>query len=174
MVDDEIHSKNEEAEEDSAVADDERHDRDVEAGEADSMCQDEHQRVHNIDDTDELVGQEHTDDDEEEDYGIHYRVEVEERSEGFAADDVPGLAEDAPLSQSSRIFSHHLSLVFEEPRCWLERHEEVLNTLAVATPSCFQTCESLSREMVEQKKECYVRVDYVDIQKKSRLSQKAI
>ena len=64
MADDELHNKNEEAEEHSAVADDERNDRDVEAGEAGSMCQDELQRVHNIDDTDELVGQEHTDDDE--------------------------------------------------------------------------------------------------------------
>jgi hypothetical protein len=134
MADDELHNKNEEAEEHSAVADDERNDRDVEAG---SMCQDELRRVHNIDDTDELVGQEHTDDDEEEeDYGIHYRVE--ERSEGLAADGVPGLAEDVSLSQSSRILSHHLSLVVEEPRCWLERHEEVLNMLAVATPWCFK------------------------------------
>lgn len=137
MADDELHNKNEEAEEHSAVADDERNDRDVEAGEAGGMCQDELRRVHNIDDTDELVGQEHTDDDEEEeDYGIHYRVE--ERSEGLAADGVPGLAEDVSLSQSSRILSHHLSLVVEEPRCWLERHEEVLNMLAVATPWCFK------------------------------------
>ena len=149
-ADEELRSKNEEAEEEhSAVGEaeeDEWHDRDAEEGEeAGSMCQDELQRVHNIDDTDDLVGQEHTDDDEEEeDYGIHYRLE--ECSEGLAADNVPGLAEDVPLSQSSRIFSHHLSLVVEEPRCWLERHEEVLNTLAVATPWCFQTCESLSRD----------------------------
>ena len=144
-VDEELRSKNEEAEEEhSAVGEaeeDERHDRDAEAGEeAGSMCQDELQRVHNIDDTDDLVGQEHTDDDDEEgevvDYGIHDCRRVKERSDGLAVDGAPEPEEHVPSSQSFRIFSCHLSLVDEEPRCSLGRHEEGLNTVAVATPFC--------------------------------------
>lgn len=145
-VDEELRSKKAEVEEEHSAAvgeaeEDERHDRDAEAAaeEAGSMCQDELQRVHNIDDSDDLAGQEHTDDDDEEevvDYGIH-DCRVEERSDGLAVDGgAPEPEEHVPSSQSFRTFSCHLSLVDEEPRCSLGRHEEGLNTVAVATPFC--------------------------------------